>query len=136
MNQTIRKSVALSLVTAMATMLVLMAGPSSQAQSTAPQLFVLTSASGAVAVIDSSTNQVIAQIPVGRSPTRLAITPDGLKAYVSNSGSSTLSVIDTANRVVTKTIPVTTGPQELAVTPDGSRVFVVHKTSGEVTVVD
>src|SRR5262245_47024160 len=102
----------------------------------ASQLFVTTSASNAVAVIDSSTNQVIAQIPVGSNPIRIAMTPDGRKGYVSNGGASTVSVIDTTNLVVTSTIPVGTGPQESAVTPDGGRVFVVHKSSGDVAVID
>src|SRR5215469_7036950 len=102
-----------------------------------PQLFVTTTLSNAVAVIDSATNQVTTQILVGPSPIRLAMTPDGLKAYVSNNGSSTMSVIDTVNRVVTATID--TGypePQELTVTPDGGRVFVVHQSAGEVSVID
>jgi YVTN family beta-propeller protein len=102
----------------------------------APQLFVVVSATDSVAVINSSTNQVITQIPVGRSPIRIAMTPDGRKAYVSNAPDGTLSVIDTANRVVTKTISVGRDAQELAVTPDGGRVFVVHKTSGDITVVE
>jgi YVTN family beta-propeller protein len=102
----------------------------------AAQLFVTVSASDSVAVINSSTNQIITQIPVGRSPIRIAMTPDGRKAYVSSPPDGTLSVIDTANRVVTSTISVGRDAQELAVTPDGGRVFVVHKTSGDITVVD
>jgi YVTN family beta-propeller protein len=102
----------------------------------APQLFVVTTESNAVAVIDSATDQVITQIPVGSKPSRLAMTPDGRKAYVSNSDDSTVSAIDTANRVVTATITVGGGPQEITVTPDGGRVFVVHKSSGDVAVVD
>ena len=114
-------------------MLVLMAGGSSLL---AAQLFVTTQASDAVAVINPSTNQVVAQIHVGRYPERLVIAPHRRKAYVSNGGDGTLSVIDTANRVVTSTIPDAASPQESAVTPDESRVFVVHRTSGYVTVVD
>ena len=99
-------------------------------------LFVVSSATDSVAVIDPSTNQVIKEIPVGRSPIRLAMTPDGRKAYVSNGGDFTLSVIDTTNQVVTSTITVGRSPQELAVTPDGGRLFVVHKASGDISVVD
>jgi YVTN family beta-propeller protein len=99
-------------------------------------LFVVSSASDSVAVVNPSTNQVITQIPVDRSPIRIAMTPDGRKAYVSNGGVSTLSVIDTANLVVTSSITVGRSPQELAVTPDGGRLFVVHKTSGDISVVD
>jgi YVTN family beta-propeller protein len=66
-------------------------------------LFVASSASDSVAVVDPSTNQVITQIRVGRRPIRIAMTPDEQKAYVSNGGDLTLSVIDTANLVVTST---------------------------------
>ncbi|HEU0208378.1 MAG TPA: FG-GAP-like repeat-containing protein, partial [Candidatus Udaeobacter sp.] len=102
----------------------------------APQLFVVTSDSNAVAVIDSATDQVVTQIPVGRSPIRIAMTPNGQKAYVSNTRDATVSVIDTANRIVTHTVTVGVGPQESTVTPDGGRLFVVHKSSGDVAVVD
>ena len=98
---------------------------------------MVTTDSDSVAVIDSATNQVVSQIPVGKSPIRLAMTPDGLKAYVSNTGASTVSVIDTLNRIVTATIPTGhPGPQEITVTPDGGRVFVVHQRSGYVAVID
>ena len=108
-----------------------------QSVGTTADLFVATSASNAVAVIDPSTNQVITQIPVGRSPVRLAMTPDGRKAAVCNGSDGTLSIIDTANRVVMGApIPVGASPQEIAVTPDGKRLYVVHSSSGDVAVVD
>ena len=102
-----------------------------------PLLFVTTTLSNAVAVIDSATNEVTTIIPVGISPIRLAMTPDGLKAYVSNNGDQTVSVIDTVHQVVKTTITTLyPGPQELTVTPDGGRVFVVHQYSGYVSVID
>src|SRR5262245_35251250 len=102
-----------------------------------PPLFVVTTDSNSVAVIDPATNQVTTQIPVGESPRRLAMTPNGRKAYVSNSLSGTVSVIDTVNRVVTATISTLhASPQELTVTPDGGRVFVVHQGEGDVAVID
>jgi YVTN family beta-propeller protein len=102
-----------------------------------PQLFVLTTFSNSVTVIDSATDQITTKIPVGQSPVRLAMTPDGLKTYISNTASNTVSVIDTLNRIVTATIPTGhNGPQEITVTPDGGRVFVVHQRSGDVAVID
>src|SRR5262249_592604 len=71
------------------------------------QLFVVATLSNSVTVIDTVTNEVSARIPVGRAPYRLAMTPDGRKAYVSNLASNTISAIDTVNRVTTVTI--TTG---------------------------
>src|SRR5947207_2842924 len=78
-----------------------------------PQLFVLITYSNSVTVIDSATNQITTRIPVGTFPKRLAMTPDGLKLYLSNEGDDTVTVIDTVNRIVTATIPVRDSPQEL-----------------------
>ena len=94
------------------------AGWSSTAYSRPP--FVRRTLSNSVAVIDSAANHVTTAIPVGRSPIRLVLTPDGLNVYVSNTGSNTVSVVDTLNRIVTATIPTGhLGPQEITVTPDG-----------------
>ena len=108
--------------------------PSAQAQS----LFVTAQDSNTVAVIDSSTDQVTTQIPVGANPIRICVSPDRRKAYVSNSGSSSVSVIDTVALPprITATIQVGNSPGENAVTPDGKKLFVVHQSSAPVTVID
>ena len=94
------------------------AGWSTAAYSRPP--FVRTTLSNSVAVIDSAANHVTTAIPVGRSPTRISLSPNGMKVHVSNTGSNTVSVIDTLNRIATATIPTGhLGPQELTVTPDG-----------------
>ncbi|MEV6183330.1 YncE family protein, partial [Streptomyces sp. NPDC052015] len=54
-------------------------------------------------------------IPVGDSPVRVAITPDGSHAYVTNSASDDVSVIDTATNTVTTTIPVGDSPVGVAI---------------------
>src|SRR6516165_1569752 len=101
---------------------------SALAQSTTPpNLFVPTKYSNEVAVIDTSTNQVITQIPVGLEPIRIEMTPNRLKAFVSNARSASISVLDTVAETNTASIPVYRLPGELAVTPDGGRLFVVHQ---------
>jgi len=85
-----------------------------------PPPFVRTTLSNPVAVIDSAANHVTTAIPVGRSPIRLVLTPDGLNVYVSNTGSNTVSVVDTLSRIVAAIIPTGhSGLQEIAVTRDG-----------------
>src|SRR5436190_10763389 len=124
-------------LTALALACVALPSAGTSTTATVPQLFVVTTDSNSVAVIDSATNQVTTQIPVGVSPRRLAMTPDGLKAYVSNALSGTVSVIDTVNRVVTATISTLyVDPQELTVTQDGGLVFVVHQGAGDVAVIE
>ena len=42
-------------------------------------------------MIDTETNEVVAEIEVGKEPTGVAITPDGKLAYVVNFGDGTVS---------------------------------------------
>ena len=95
--------------------------------SAAPNLFVTNRYSNNVAVIDSSTNQVVAAIPVGTFPIRIAMTPNRLKAFVSNGHSGSISVLDTVAHTTTATIPVSRSPGESAITPDGRRLFVLDQ---------
>jgi len=101
-----------------------------------------------IQVIDTSTNVVVAYIPLGpRSyngdPGGIALSPDGKWAYVTNTENATVSVIDlTTRRVVGDPIVVgvppwlasTTRPTAIAVSPDGSRVYVAN--GQDVVVID
>jgi YVTN family beta-propeller protein len=65
-----------------------------------------------VPVIDTASNTVVATIPVGNSPSGVAVAPDGKHAYVANYFGNSVSVIDTAtNMVVGTAIPVGTFPE-------------------------
>jgi YVTN family beta-propeller protein len=50
--------------------------------------YVANRNSNSVSVINTATQQVIAEIRVGTTPVALALTPDGIKVYVVNFGSS------------------------------------------------
>jgi YVTN family beta-propeller protein len=91
----------------------------SQAQTRA---YVASNCTRSVFVVDTSTNAIVANIPVGISPEIPAVTPDGTRVYVSNSGSNTVSVIDTATNTVISTISVGLDPYGLAITPDRARL--------------
>jgi len=89
-----------------------------------------------VSVVDVATNAVTETIPVGASPLRIAVTPDGSTAYVVNLGTDDVSVIDVATHSVTETIPAGDGPNGIAISPDGSTAYVVNAFSDDVSVVD
>src|SRR5437667_7400213 len=95
----------------------------------AQSLFVPARLSDEVAVIDTSSNQVVTQIPVGDYPIRIAMTPNRRKAFVSDGLSASISVLDTVALTNTATIPVNREPGESAITPDGRRLFVLHQIS-------
>jgi YVTN family beta-propeller protein len=54
------------------------------AAAASPRAYVSNHSSDTVSVIDTSTNAVVATVPVGRLPSDLAITPDGAFIYVAN----------------------------------------------------
>jgi YVTN family beta-propeller protein len=66
-----------------------------------------------------------APIQVGKTPTFVAVSPNGRHAYVANRDAQLVTVIDTAINQVTATIPTPAGPpQFLAFTPDGRKLYV------------
>src|SRR4029077_15126449 len=74
---------------------------------------------------------------VGANPIRIAIRPDGLRAFVSNHSDNTVSVINTQTLAeILPRIPVGHGPQELAVSPAGKRHYVVHSADNRVWVIN
>src|SRR5260370_42277215 len=70
---------------ALALMLACLLAP---ALSRAQNAYVTNEAANTVSVIDTTTNAVIATIPVGLLPFGVAVTPDGSKVYVTNLASN------------------------------------------------
>jgi YVTN family beta-propeller protein len=107
---------------------------------------------GAVAVIDTTTNEVVATVEVGPGPSGMAITSNGKWGYVANHGtfnalqvtslSNTVSVLKLATRTpvledhgddnaarpprVMATVEVGRGPLGVAVRPDRKEVYVTN----------
>jgi YVTN family beta-propeller protein len=91
---------------------------------------------GEVSVIKTSTNSVVATVPVGGRAYGVAITPNGAFAYVTNFEDSTVSVIKTATNSVVATVPILGGSYDVAITPDGAFAYVPRYTSSSVAVID
>jgi YVTN family beta-propeller protein len=92
-------------------------------------------ASGAVSVIDTTTNQVIGTpIAVDSFATSVAITPDGKRAYVADGGGA--SVIDTATNQVVAHVPMVDGAFAIAISPDGTRAYAADYNQDNVSVID
>jgi YVTN family beta-propeller protein len=95
-----------------------------------PFAYVTLSSADQVAVVDIATNAVVGSIPVGSTPQRLAISPDGSRLYVSNAGNpNSFSVVDTTLQTVIATL-VRGSVGGAAVTPDGSRAYIAFGNSG------
>src|SRR5258708_35828223 len=83
----------------------------------------------------AGTLTVSAVIPVGKSPQRTVITPNGAEVYVTNLNDNTVSVINTATNAVSLTLSVGGSPLSLAVSPDGSKVY-VGDSAGAVSIIN
>ena len=57
-------------------------------------------------MIDTATNTVTGVVPVSKTPSFIAITPDGASAYVTHTNDGFISVIDTATNAVSATIQI------------------------------
>ncbi|HEX3827994.1 MAG TPA: beta-propeller fold lactonase family protein [Sporichthyaceae bacterium] len=89
-----------------------------------------------VAVIDTATAKVVADIKLGAAPRRVVFSPNGSRAWVTTA--TGVAVIDTATLRLADTIAddEPTGPQGLAVSPDGARVYVTNPAAGNLWVID
>ncbi len=106
-----------------------------------PFAFVTNFGGGAgttVTPIDTVTNLAGAPITVGDAPQGVAITPNGLFAYVPNLVSSSVSVINTITDLVVATVPLTgqVDPAYVAITPNGLFAYVTNAGSGTVSVIN
>ncbi|HWA86716.1 MAG TPA: autotransporter-associated beta strand repeat-containing protein [Opitutus sp.] len=96
------------------------------------RLYVVNQSSNDVSVVDTSSNTVVATVPVGSQPVSAAITPDGSKLYVGNGSSQSVSVVDTSTDTVTAILPQGGTPIGIAVSPDGLHYYVSKETLNQI----
>jgi YVTN family beta-propeller protein len=94
-----------------------------------------------VSVIDTTTNTVIATIPVGIRPSDIAYDSANEQMYVANRGTGspgtgTVSVIDTTTNTVIDTITVGDVPRGIAYDPVNERMYVTNGFDSNVSVID
>jgi YVTN family beta-propeller protein len=87
-----------------------------------------------VAAINASTGRIVADGPVGLSPSSLALSPNGADLFVGNSGGANVSVLNASTLTPIASIP--TGSYEFAVDAKDSRLFVADWSANNVTVVN
>jgi YVTN family beta-propeller protein len=103
---------------------------------TGPVLYVPNESDDTVSVIDTTTNLVIATIPVpGHNADTAAIRPDGAFVYVA-SETGIVSVISTATNSVVDTINVGSVPYVVTFSPNGTRAYVTNHSGNNVSVID
>ena len=95
---------------------------------TSPTAYVANYNSDTVTAISTTSDQVVATIPVGSEPFAVAATRT--HAFIANVGSENLSVIDTKTDAVSATIPLDSIPNGVAA--HGNRVYVTSNSDLEV----
>jgi uncharacterized protein (TIGR03437 family) len=96
--------------------------------------YVTRFAANSIAVIDTSSNAMVATVALGAFPNGVAIAPDGKHAYVGTSidatgnGNGNVSVIDTSSNTVVATVGVGSTPYGLAITGGGGGTYTCTNT--------
>jgi YVTN family beta-propeller protein len=125
-------------------------------------LYVALTGADTLGVIDTATDSLVKQIPVGNAPRQVVLSADGSTAYVSNEGgrpanttdftnqsdgtnivsspvtgaatTGTVSVVNLGSGQETQEIPV--GLQPTALYQDGSALFVANSNDDSLSVID
>lgn len=99
--------------------------------------YILNDSSTTVSVIDTATNQIIAQPDIGGTSIHgSAVLPNGNFAYLGVYGANRVAVVDTADQAVVATVTGIDRPRALAALPDSNRVYVGSQGSPSVSVID
>ncbi len=98
--------------------------------------YITNYGSNTVSVLSTSSNSVVATIPVDAGPWAVAVNAAGTRAYITNTIAGTVSVINTTTNAVIATITAGSNPDAICVSPDGSRVYVSNLNSTSVTVIN
>jgi YVTN family beta-propeller protein len=96
----------------------------------AATLFVTNTKSDSISVIDTTTFEVVATIPLGRGkPNRVVFHPDGKTAWVVYDKSHDLGVVDAETRKLVRRLKIGGNPYNLNFTPDGRHLLVLDWAS-------
>ena len=95
----------------------------------APFADITNQGSHDVSVIDLATHQVVATVPVGRSPAGVVAASRVGKVFVSNPDSKSIPVIDMRRQTVVDTLPAGTGPVGIDASADGLSLYVATGTA-------
>jgi YVTN family beta-propeller protein len=90
----------------------------------APFAYITNQGSHDVSVVDLASQQVVATVPVGRSPAGVVAASASGRVYVSNPDSHSISVIDMRSQRVVATLPAGQGPVGMDASADGRLLFV------------
>jgi YVTN family beta-propeller protein len=94
-----------------------------------------------VAVVDTNTWKVVANIDVGQKPARIGLQPDARYVWVANDAAASgkpsgVTVIDTSTLKVVAQLETGNGHHELSFTNDSRFAFVTNEQDGTLSIID
>jgi len=92
-------------------------------------------AKNVVNFIDTTT-YAVTDVPTGEQPRRVAILPNGKRAFVANFVGDSVTAVNVRRKTVAGTVPTGDASRGIAVNPQGNQVFVTNVNEGTVTVFD
>lgn len=98
--------------------------------------FVTDSGTNRVQLIDLAQRKIVSEVPTGRYPHGLRLSPDGATIAVANLQDNTVSLIDIASARESARVPVGKAPVQVAWAPDGNSVYVSLRDEDAVASVD
>ena len=100
------------------------------------ELWIACEASASTVIVDTRTQEKVAEIEVGGQPHDVTFSPSGRTAYVTNRLDDTLSIVDVAERTVVSTIDVGDEPHGVLTGADGRLLFVLNSGQDSISVLD
>ncbi|MFZ0981061.1 MAG: choice-of-anchor D domain-containing protein, partial [Candidatus Acidiferrales bacterium] len=94
----------------------------------------VTSANCCLDVLNTSTNLVVATIPITNFNAPFGITPDQSRIYIADNVNNLLNVVDTTTNTLMTTIPIGVAPTAVAITPNGLYGYVADLGDNNVPV--
>lgn len=98
--------------------------------------FVTQESGASVQIFNALTGASVQSVAVRATPNGIAISPDGLRAYVAHGdGARAISVIDAVAPTLTDSISVTQSISRIVLSPDGQRIYCNNARAGELLVI-
>ena len=102
----------------------------------ARKLYVANTAGDTLSVVDLDRQEVVSEIPIGKHPHGLALSPDQRRIYSSVESARAIKFLDTSTDEIVASVPTTGVPNQLAATPDGQWVYVAINDKGTADIID
>jgi YVTN family beta-propeller protein len=89
----------------------------------ASRLYIADTDGNTISIIDTASKKVVGQIPTGKGPARIALTPDGKTLVYNLQFEPAVGFAHVASKKQIAQIPLSGRPLSLTMTKDGHRVF-------------